>query len=82
MIEGFVQDRRVRGSYKGLLAVNSEPDDGLRPGCWIRLIAARVPPKNCAALVCKIAREGRLDPHESIADELLDLGIAQVAITW
>jgi hypothetical protein len=82
LIEGSVQDRRIRGSYKWLLSVNTEPDDRLGPGCWIRLIAARVPPENCTALVCKIAREGRQDPHKSIADELLDLGVAQVATTW
>src|SRR5260221_6854903 len=72
LIEGSVQDRCVRGSYKWLLSVNTEPDDRLRPSCWIRVITARVPPENCPALVCKIARGASIDLHESIADELLN----------
>jgi hypothetical protein len=77
LIKSLVQDRRVDGSGKRLLSIHAEPDYRPGPGCWVALLAARVPPKDGTALASEIAREGRLDFQEPITDELLDLSIAQ-----
>ena len=77
LIEGSMQNGRVGGPDKRFLSIHAKPDDGLGPCCRIRRIAARVAPEDGAALVGKFARKGVVDFHESIADELPDLTIAQ-----
>src|SRR5580700_5820920 len=75
LIECFVQDWHIGSSGKRRLFIHTEADHRLRPGCWVGLIAARVPPEDATALVCKLTRKSPLDFHEPIMDELPDLCI-------
>jgi len=77
LIECLVQDRHIGGSGKRCLFIHTEADHRLRPGCWVVLIAAGVPPEDRTALVCNLTRKSPLDFDEPIMDELPDLRIAQ-----
>ena len=76
LIECLVQDWHIGGSGKRRLFIHTEADHRLRPGCWVGLIAARVPPEDGTALVGKLTRKSPLDFHKPIMDELPDLRIA------
>jgi hypothetical protein len=79
LIEGFVEDCRVRGLGEWLLSIHAKADHRILPGCRIVLSATRITPEDGTPLVGKIARKRSLDLHKSITNEPLDLGIAQDA---
>src|SRR5690606_31508675 len=68
------------------LAVLAEPDHRLRPARGIVRVAAGVAPQYGAPGVGDGAREGVVDPHETLVHEIVDLrgaqGAAGICIIW
>ena len=73
LIERGVQPRRVRGLDEWRLCEHPQPDDRLVHVLGIVRVAPGRLPENRSGRVRERAREGVVDSHESVGDELLDL---------
>jgi hypothetical protein len=79
VVERGMQRRRIRRPAKRLLCEIPEPDNRTSPGLSIFRIAANLAPENFARLGRGLSREGILQLHEPITNELLSLCITQHA---
>jgi hypothetical protein len=79
LIERVVQDRRVGGLGEGVLSIEAQPDDRLRPGRGVIGIITGVPLEDGAAFARDAARKGFRNLHKPVSDKARDLCVAQDA---
>nr|WP_275937641.1 hypothetical protein [Nannocystis exedens] len=79
LVEGVVEHRGVGRGDERRLAELIEPDHRPRPGRRVVRIAAGGAPEDRAGLIGHLAREGVIDADEAVADEILDVRVAERA---